>query len=110
MFSTYMITQRPAEPEGSASGASFFSKRKDMTMATLPTDDDKLRIVLDIFKHFGTRPGEALRPNNIVAAAANMGLRMNDVTRGLEVGGERGYFENGQNKSIKLTDTGFAAV
>ena len=78
-------------------------------MATLPTDD-KLRMVLDIFEHFGIRPGQVLLPGNITAVAANKGLRMEDITRGLEVGRERGLFENGPNNSIKLTDTGFAAV
>jgi hypothetical protein len=79
-------------------------------MAKLPTDDEKLRMALDVFKHFGTRPGEGLMPNNLVATVAKNGWRMDDLKKGIELGYAKGFFENGPNSSIRLTDVGFAAI
>jgi hypothetical protein len=79
-------------------------------MATLPTDDEKVRMVLDIFKHFGSRPGHALGAKNFTAVGAKAGLNMSDIADGIRVGGERGLFEDGPNNSVKLTDAGFAEM
>ena len=79
-------------------------------MPTLPTKPESARIVLDIFKHFGTRPGEVLQQHDFGVIAASDGLRMSDVADGLEYGYEQGWFEDGPNNSIKLTEAGFAAI
>ena len=79
-------------------------------MATLPTDDEELRMALDIFKHFGTRPGGALLRHNVAALVAKNGLRMEDVTKGIELGYAKGFFEDESHRSIKLTEAGFAAI
>jgi hypothetical protein len=72
--------------------------------------DDTLRMVLDIFKHFGTQPGEVLMPGDFIDVALRKGLSEADIGLGISVGRQRGFFESGPNRSIKLTDTGFAAI
>lgn len=79
-------------------------------MATLPTEDEKIRMVLDIFKHFGTRPNEVLMPGNLLAHATKNGWRSEDISDGLKKGADKGYFVDGPNGTIKLTDAGFAKV
>jgi hypothetical protein len=79
-------------------------------MATLPSADDKLRQVLDIYQHFGTRPGEGLFTQNFMAIAAKRGLRMTDIADGMELGVKLGYFDQGQNNVLILTEAGFAAI
>ncbi len=78
-------------------------------MATLPSADDKLRQVLDMYKHFGTRPG-GLLTQNFTAVAVNRGLRMTDIADGMKRGVELGYFDQGQNNSLILTEGGLAAI
>ncbi len=79
-------------------------------MATLPTDAEMARKVLDIFKHFGTRPGEVLLTNNLIAMAAKRDLRTEDLAKGLKYGYAQGWFEDGPNQTIKLTEAGFKAI
>ncbi len=79
-------------------------------MAKLLTDDEKARSVLAIFARFDSRPGEALRPNNFVALAAEMGLRTSDIGEGIKHGQSQGWFEDGENHSVKLTESGFAEI
>ena len=79
-------------------------------MATLPTLEGKARQVLQIFKHFGTRPGEALGQNNIVAVTAKNNWRGSDIADGLEYGLDNGWFEGGPNDSILLTKDGYAEI
>jgi len=78
-------------------------------MATLPTDEGKLRMALDLFEHFDRQPGQGLLANNITLIAAQKGWRIADIARGLEIGIEREFFESGSH-SIKLTEAGFAAI
>lgn len=79
-------------------------------MAQLPTDDENARIVLDIFGHFGTRPGEVIMPQNVMALMAKRGWRKDDIVAGFEIAAERGWVEDGPNGSIRLTQAGFTAV
>jgi hypothetical protein len=79
-------------------------------MATTFTPDENARMVLRIYKHFGTRAGEVLRPNNFTAMAAAWGLRTSDITDGLKHGASVGWFEAGPNTSFRLTEAGFAAI
>lgn len=79
-------------------------------MAILPTDDEKLRMALDIFKHFGAHPGEALLRHNVAVLVAKNGWRMEDITKGIELGHATGFFEDGSHRSIILTEAGFAAI
>ena len=79
-------------------------------MATLPTPEEKARKVLQIFEHFGTRPGEGIGSNNILAIAAKKNWRIADMTEGLQYGLDNDWFENGQNNSTLLTKSGFAEI
>ena len=79
-------------------------------MATLPTPEASARRVLNIYKHFGTRPGEGLLTQNFLAVAENQGLHNNDLLDGLRYGDEKGWFENGPNGSVLLTEAGFAEI
>ena len=76
----------------------------------LPTDDDKARMVLGVFKHFGTRPGEVIMAQNAMAVLVQRGWRNEDLADGFKIAGERGWIEDGPNNTIRLTDEGFAHV
>lgn len=79
-------------------------------MATLPTTEEKVRMVLDIFKHFGTRANEVLLPGNFVAAGVQKGFRNEDIADGLAEAKSRGLVEDTANGFIRLTDAGFDQV
>jgi len=79
-------------------------------MATLPTPEENARRVLNIYKHFGTRPGEGLSTQNFLAVAVDQGLCNDDLLDGLRYGDEKGWFEDGPNGSVRLTEAGFAEI
>ena len=79
-------------------------------MATLPTSEENARKILEIFEHFDTRSGEGILSRNILAVAVDRNWRMDDITDGLERGLSNGWFEEGNNDSIKLTDVGFSEM
>jgi hypothetical protein len=79
-------------------------------MAALPTDEDKLQMVLSVYRHFGTRSGEGLFQQNFLAVAVNNGWRPADIADGIDLAADRGWVEQGPNNSIRVTDAGFAAV
>ena len=79
-------------------------------MAELPTPEESARMVLKIYEHFRTRPGEGLSTQNFLAVAADQGLNTNDLLDGLRYGDEKGWFENGPNGSVRLTEAGFAEI
>ena len=66
-------------------------------MAQLPTSDENARKVLQIFSHFGTRPGEGTMQQNILAVMADKNWRSDDINEGLTWGLENGWFETGKN-------------
>jgi len=79
-------------------------------VAQLPSDDETTRMVLDIFKHFDTRPGEVLMPQNIAAVSMERRYRQEDLDGGLQIAADRGWVEYGPNGTIRLTKEGFAKV
>ena len=79
-------------------------------MATLPTPEENARKVLKIYEHFGTRPDEGLSTQNFLAVAVNQGLSNADLLDGLRYGGEQGWFGDGPNGSVRLTEAGFAEI
>ena len=79
-------------------------------MAQLPDDDAKARMVLEVFEHFGTRPGEVLLPRNLMAVSSNRGWRNEDLTDGLQIADDRGWIEDSPNGTIRLTESGFAQI
>ena len=79
-------------------------------MAALPTPEENARKVLKIFEHFGAHPDETLSTQNFLAVAANQGLSTNDLLDGLRYGDAQGWFEDGPNGSVRLTEAGFAEI
>ena len=75
-------------------------------MATMPTAEKSARLILKMYKHFGSCPGECLRMNNFVTLAVERGLRIADLQEGLKYGGEKGWFEDGPNGFVRLTEGG----
>lgn len=67
-------------------------------------------LVLRIFKDFDTRPGEVLMSQNFTAVAAKNGWRNDDIASGIKRGYALGWFEDGPNGTVKLNDSGFAAI
>ena len=84
--------------------------KQEARMAHLPTDDEKARMALEVFEHFGKRPGEVLTQKNFVVIAAQRNWRIQDVSEGIERCADLGWFEQGPNNSIRLTEAGFAAI
>lgn len=79
-------------------------------MAALTTPEDKGHMVLKIYDHFGTRPGEVLRQGNLLAMCAQWGWSTSDIADGIEYGQSVGWFEDGPNNSLMLTETGFSEI
>ena len=79
-------------------------------MATLPSSDDKVRMVLDMYQLLGTKPSEVLHIRNFVAIAANRDWRMADIADGLEQACDLGWLEELPGGSYRLTDAGFAKI
>jgi hypothetical protein len=79
-------------------------------MATLPTAEDNGRLVLGIYAHFDSKPGDVLRANNFVAVAARRRIPIADIQSGLEYAAEVKWIEETENGSLRLTHLGFAAM
>ncbi|WP_131800282.1 hypothetical protein [Methylobacterium indicum] len=79
-------------------------------MATLPTPAEKGRMILDIYQHFNSKAGHALRGNNFIAVATQFNASSDDIADGLEYAYSQGWVEDGPNDSVRLTDAGFAAM
>ena len=79
-------------------------------MATLPTREESGKLVLDIYAHFDSRPGDVLRANNLVAVAARRRVRVSDLQQGLDYAVSRGWVEQTENGSLRLTQLGFGAM
>jgi hypothetical protein len=79
-------------------------------MATLPTPAENARKILDIFGKFEVRPNEGLLLNVLLANAHKFDLKNDDLAKGLEYGIDQGWFGEGQNNFVILTDAGFAEV
>lgn len=79
-------------------------------MADLPSDEEKARAVLDIFKKHGARAGHGLLPQNFTAETGPGRFTMKEYGEGIKLGCDRGWFEVGPNQSVILTDNGFEAM
>lgn len=76
-------------------------------MARLPTANEKVRKVLDIFQHFNGRPGHVIRGNNLYGGAGRLGIPMEDVRAGLIDAEAEGLVERTNNGGFRLTEAGF---
>jgi hypothetical protein len=79
-------------------------------MSSTNTPDEKARMALVVFKHFGLRPKETLRVDNFTSFAPRRGWDPGELMEGLEHGKTLGWFEDGPNESTRLTSAGFAAI
>ncbi len=81
-------------------------------MAELPTADDNLEVVLNIFRDRGTRPGEVL-PMGVFQDYLGQNLktmRAADLNLGLQLGVNRGYFETTVPGFLRLTAAGYEKI
>ncbi|NQV57421.1 MAG: hypothetical protein HQ503_16290 [Rhodospirillales bacterium] len=67
-------------------------------------------MTLKVFAEFDAHPGSVLLQNSFTRFCAKNKLRPEDMADGLKQGYEFGWLEDGPNKSIKLTDSGFAEI
>jgi hypothetical protein len=74
------------------------------------TDDEKARLVLDVFAHFDTEPGEPLAMGNLLSIAAMNGWTTTDIADGFRHGVALGWFEEGPNGTALLTPKGLAEI
>ena len=81
-------------------------------MAELPTNEEIERAVLDLFKKFGTRPGESLSITKFFQIQdTSSSIRNSDVARVLTIMAEKGLvILESENGPIVLTETGFKAI
>ena len=79
-------------------------------MAKLPTKEENAREVLKAFEHFKVKPGEVLSPGNFTISGTQHDMKVSEVSSGLLYGFEQGWFEEGPNNSVRLTDIGFAEI
>ena len=78
-------------------------------MAILPTPEENGRKILQIFSHFGSRPGHVLRANNFVAVGARLRWEMSDLQQGLEFAKDKDWIKE-KNGGFELTESGFAEM
>jgi hypothetical protein len=74
------------------------------------TDEEKARLVLNIFRHFDSEPGEPLSAGNLLSIAAMNGWQTTDVNEGFRHGVTLGWFEDGPNGTVMLTAKGAGEV
>lgn len=72
---------------------------------------EKARQVLEIFKHLGARPGDALLKKIILSVAAERNIDPPHIAEGIDHGYDKfGWFERGPTEnSVRVTKAGFAA-
>ena len=78
-------------------------------MAILPTREENAKKILQIYSHFGSRPGYVLGVNNFVAVGVRRRWETSDLQQGLEFALERGWITE-KNGRFELTESGFAEM
>ena len=79
-------------------------------MVAIGLNDERARMVLEAFRHFGRGLGEALLPKNILSVFIQRRWRPQDMEDGIAHGISFGWFEPGANNFIRLTTAGFAEL
>ena len=80
-------------------------------MASIPTKEQAERAILNVFKRFGTRPGESIKMialTDLMAGASP--FRSDDVNAALQAMADKNWIEVRLNGFYTLTELGFAAV
>ena len=78
-------------------------------MATIPTDEECARGILDAFKQSDMRPGGSLPLGRLQAVFLKRG-RADDMVRGIQYVIDKGWIVRLPGNWFKLTEVGFAAV
>lgn len=77
-------------------------------MATLPTDEDCARRVLQVCtEHFKMRAGSTIRTNNLMAYSAGHDFRTEDLNCGMAYAITQGWIESLPDDAYRLTEVGF---
>jgi hypothetical protein len=80
-----------------------------MDMTVLATQEENGLKILEIYNHFGSKPGHVLGVNNFVAVGARRRWEMRDLQQGLEFALQRGWIRQ-KDGGFELTETGFAEM
>ena len=67
-------------------------------------------MVLRIFQHFGSRPGEVLRGDNLTGFSTRHGWSAAEIAEGLEHGVDLGWFDYAPDEAARLTKAGYAEI
>jgi hypothetical protein len=84
--------------------------KQGVSMATLPTAEEKARMALAVFRRLNKRAGDVVQINGFISVAASMKLRSEEIAEGIEHGMNLGWFEDAGNGSVRLTQKGFAEI
>lgn len=76
-------------------------------MAASPTINDKIRIVLDVYKHFHVRAGELLSSDTLSSRGEAQSSDASGMDVGLAAGIAQGLLEPGPSGCYRLTQAGF---
>jgi hypothetical protein len=80
-------------------------------MATLPTTEQAERAILNVFKRFGTRPGESIKMVALMDLMAGSNpFRADDLNAALQAMTNKEWIEVRREGFYTLTELGFAAV
>jgi hypothetical protein len=79
-------------------------------MARTATAEENGKLILKIYSHFHSRPGQVLRANNFVTVAARRHIPISELQKGLDYALDVRWIEQTDNGSLRLTDRGFAAM
>jgi DNA-binding transcriptional regulator PaaX len=80
-------------------------------MATLPTAEEAERAILNVFKRFGTRPGESIKSIALMDLMAGSNpFRVDDLNAALQAMAGKGWIEERRTGFYTLTEAGYAAV
>ena len=74
------------------------------------TPERAARVILDMFQSHNARPGEAVLPGALGQLTVAGVLPSDGVDDGLGYGLGQGWFENGPNGALRLTEAGFAEI
>ena len=79
-------------------------------MTNTCTPERAARVILDMFQSHNACPGEAVLPGALGQLTVAGMLPSDGVDDGLGYGLGQGWFENGPNGALRLTEVGFAKM
>ena len=79
-------------------------------MADDRTPESAARVILGMFQSHNHRPGEAVLPGALGQLTVVGALSSDEVDEGLQYGLAQGWFEQGPQGALRLTQAGFAEI